>query len=115
MATAFDETLVAAADTFFLLPGAEWIDYFPDGGSQRRIQAVITRTGPDSIGQFDGGSRPVYEALVKNDDVAGIASDELDTGGDKLQIAPNVNEKPITVRIVRLINHDAGHVLLLVQ
>jgi hypothetical protein len=111
----FDETLAAAAATFMLLPGAEWIDYLPASGSKRRIQAVITRAGPESIGEFDGGSRPVFEILVINDSTDGVSSDELDTGGDKFEVAYNVNEIPRLVRILRLVNHDAGHLLLEVQ
>jgi len=115
MPDAFDETLTASSDAFFQLPGAEYVTYVPASGSARRIRAVIYRPGPEQLPGVAGGSRPAIEVLVKNDSTAGIASDEIDRGGDKIQIAPTVNKKPVTMRIAELINHDAGCLLLKVQ
>lgn len=115
MPDAFDETLTASSDAFFQLPGAEYVTYVPASGSARRIRAVIYRPGPEQLAGRSGGSRPAVEVLVRNSSTAGIASTEIDTGGDKINVAANVNEKPETMRIVEVLNHDAGCVLLKVQ
>lgn len=104
----FDQTLRAAAPSFFLLPGCEWVTYRPVLGSSRRIQAVVTRNeaaGPPGIG---GGSGPSLEITVKNENVSGIASDQINTGGDQIEIAPRVGEPPRWVRIAEILDQDAG-------
>jgi len=104
MSDVFDDTLAAAAGSFFLLPGHETVTYFPASGSARRIIAVITRSEP--------GRMPVINALVMNSSSEGIASDEVDTGGDKIECAKRVGEKPGLLRITEVLNQDAGLILL---
>jgi len=108
MSTTFDRTLISAADSFFLLPGSETVVYKPKSGSPRQIKAVVSRSLAAEIPGVNGGSVPKFEVLVKNDDSAGIASDELDTGGDKIEMAKRVADIPKTLRLVELLNHDAG-------
>jgi len=115
MSEVFDDTLKAAAESFFLLPGAEWIIYRPRTGSSRRIRAIVTRRQWTGLPGVDGGSRPPFEVLVKNDATTGIDSTTIDTGGDELDIAPNINEPPVAMRIAEILNHDAGLMLLKVQ
>lgn len=115
MSDIFDDTLTAAAESFFLLPGAEWVDYFPRGGSARRIRAVISRNGPENLPNVAGGSTPQFTALVRNHATLGITSDEVDSGGDTIEVGPRVAEVPKTRRITEVLNHDAGLMLLLLQ
>lgn len=112
MSDVFDDTLKAAAESFFKLPGYERILYRPRTGAVRAIKAVVTRNTAENLPGVAGGSGPAFEVLVKNDDTEGIYSQNLDTGGDELDIAPNVGEPPGTFRITELINHDAGLMLL---
>ena len=104
MSDVFDDTLAAAAGSFFLLPGTETVTYYPAAGDSRQISAVITRSEP--------GRMPVINALVINSETKGIASDEVDTGGDKLECAKRVGEPPKLLRITEIINQDAGLMLL---
>ena len=104
MSDVFDDTLASAAGSFFLLPGAETVTYYPAAGAGRQISAVITRSEP--------GRMPVINALVINNVTGGISSDEVDTGGDKIEVAKRVGEKPGLLRITEVINHDAGLMLL---
>lgn len=90
------------------LPGVEYVDYIPASGPQRRILAVVSRTSPERIAGVSGSARPTFDVLVKNSATAGIASDEIDTGGDKIELGYNVNEMPGVLRITEVINHDAG-------
>jgi len=112
MSDVFDDTLKAAADSFFCLPGAEMVTYFPATGSARRIKAVITRTGPANLPGVDDGSLPAFSVLVKNDTESGIASQSVDTGGDKIECAKRMAERPKMLRITEVIGHDAGLMLL---
>jgi len=98
---AFDTTLELSADSFFLLPGAGYVTYFPATGEARKIQAVVNYPGP--------------EVLVKNSSSDGIASDEVDTGGDKIKMAPRDGKVPVLMRITRIISQDAGMMKLKVQ
>lgn len=115
MSDIFDDTLKSAAASFMLLPGAERILYRPRSGSIRAIQAVISRNEAGPLIGIEGGSRPRFEVLVRNDSGKGISSATVDTGGDKLDLAPRVNEPPETFRIDEIINQDAGLMLIAVQ
>ena len=114
MSDAFDKTLELSADAFFLLPGAEYVTYFPASGDPRRIQAVVNRPGPERIAAL-GGGRQVCEVLIKNSSSDGIASDQVDTGGDKIQMAARDGKVPVLMRITRIISQDAGMIKLKVQ
>ena len=111
---AFDKTLELSADSFFLLQGTEYVTYFPVSDDSRRIQAVIFRPGPERIAEI-GGGREVSEVLVKNSSSDGIASTEVDTGGDKIKMAPRDGKAPVLLRITRIISQDAGMIKLKVQ
>lgn len=104
MSDVFDDTLASAAGSFFLLPGAETVTYHPAFGDSRQISAVITRSEP--------GRMPVINALVINNVTGGISSEEVDTGGDKIECAKRVGEPPKMLRITEVLNHDAGLMLL---
>lgn len=104
----FAQTLERSTDSFMRLPGAEYVDYIPASGPQRKILAVVSRTAAEWIARPVGSVRPTCEVLVKNSRVSGIASDEVDTGGDKIDLGYNVDEIPKVLRIVDIINHDAG-------
>ena len=112
MSDTFDKTLIASADAFFKLPGAEPVTYFPAGGVSRRIEAVISRTGAEGLPGVAGGSLPAFEVLVRNDDAEGIASEAVDTGGDKIECSKRVAARPKVMRITEVLNHDAGLMLL---
>ena len=111
---AFDTTLELSADSFFLLPGSVFVTYFPASGDPRRIQAVVDYPGPERIEELGGGSE-VSEVLVKNSGSDGIASSQVDTGGDKIKMAPRDGKVPVLMRITRIISQDAGMIKLKVQ
>ena len=99
---AFDMTLELSAGSFFLLPGTEYVTYFPASGAARRMQAVIFRSGE-------------AEVLVKNSADGGIASTEVNTGGDKMELDLRAGKRPVTERITEIIDQDAGMMRLKVM
>ena len=116
MAGFYDDTLAVAADAVFLLPNMEYVTYIPASGSQRRIKALVERHDEgDNINRISPTARPEPTVLVKNSTTDGISSGEINTGGDKMEVALRDRNKPITVRITELISHDAGWCKLAVQ
>ena len=105
---AFDNTLIAVQDAFFLLPDAVWIDYLPAGGTARRIQAIIDRLGAEETENISGGEREAFEVTVKNNITAGISSAEVNTGGDKVMLSPREGMRPVKASIVEVLDHDAA-------
>ena len=112
MTTSFDKTLKLAAKSIHLLPGCEYVTYIPSSGSRRRIQVVVTRTEPEPLPGVAGGALPLIDVLVENDSTTGIASDEIDTGGDKIEMSKRINNIPKILRLTEIINHDAGCMLI---
>jgi len=115
MSDVFDDTLKRSADSFFKLPGYERVVYRPSGGPARTIKAVVTRSDLETVPGVAVGGRPVFNVLLRNDETAGIDSETIDTGGDKIDLAPRVGERPVTFRITELLNHDAGLLLVMAQ
>jgi len=114
MSDVFGDTLAAAAENFFLLPGAETVKYYPSSGDSRQISAVVSRGDPAGLPGVDGGSYVICGVLVKNDAAAGISSEKIDTGGDKIELAKRVGETAVKMRITKIIDQDAGMMLLAV-
>jgi hypothetical protein len=115
MSDVFDDTLKRAAESFFQLPGVEQLTYRPRTGSARRIRAIVTRLGGEGLPGISGGSTATFNILVQNDATKGIDSATMDTGGDQIDVAPNLGEPPKSFRIAEILNHDAGLILLAVQ
>ena len=82
------------------------ITYSPYNRTARSISAIVDYPGPGSIGQLDGGSRPHVEILVANDSSTGIASTEVDTGGDKVTVPMRIGITSRVLRIVEIMGQD---------
>lgn len=112
----YEQTLAAVGEAVFLLPSRQYVTYIPASGSRRRIEAVVSYDDEDdAIADVGEPRRPAATVLVRNSATDGIASGELDTGGDKLEISIRTQNKPIHARIVELLAHDAGFCKLQVQ
>lgn len=98
----YERVLKQASDSFFSLPGAGYVTYYPKSGSARRIRAVIERPGEMEAG------REVVLILVKNSTTSGIASAQINTGGDKVEVSQRDNKRPIRMKIAEILNHDAA-------
>ena len=84
----------------------ETISYLPAGGGSRSISALLEYPGPGPVDGLAGGSRPIVDIFVKNDSASGIASSEINTGGDKIQLPQRIGLTARTVSIMRIIAHD---------
>lgn len=93
----------------------EQIVYLPREGRPRSIPAVVERQPPAPIDGAPGGVRPAMVVVVKNDEQDGIGGREIDTGGDRVKIAPRVGQEPQEFRILEVGQNDAGTLELRVQ
>lgn len=115
----FDDVLQADSE-FFVdadIIGGEQVVYVPRTGSPRVIQAIVSRNQLSPISELPGNSRPVVNIVisVQNNAVCGIASTEIDTGGDRVRLSRRkgapVEDRPIA----NVISHDAGMLRLEVR
>ncbi len=76
---------------------------------------MVERLGFDV--QSEVGEVPIETFVIRahNDTAKGIAADELDTGGDQIDIPRRVGESAATFSIVRLIDDSNGFVRVMVQ
>lgn len=94
---------------------AEAVTYYPHihpgqaTRASRSISAVVEREQIQAVGQ-DGNATvlPLWMVHVANDSTNGIASDELDTGGDQIGFPPRDGETAERRTITRLITQDHG-------
>lgn len=95
-------------------PDVEQVVYRPHGGSTRAIDAIVDRDPPDSAGQV-GASAPLVQVTVVNDATYGIASSEIDTGRDKIEVSDRHGKTATSRPIGRIVEHDAGVLVLEVR
>jgi hypothetical protein len=90
----------------------ETIVFEPSGALPREIDVLVTR---NPLRGFPGAPQvpaQCIEITAANDPVHGIASDELDSGLDKVQVAERVGGAAGRRSIGRILRHDAGEVVL---
>lgn len=90
---------------------AEAVTYVPSSGSTRSINAVVIRQTVAQVpeGGFD---TPVFEVHVANSATLGVSSAELNVGADAISIPVRIGDTATARTIVRLIDHDAGMLVL---
>lgn len=80
--------------------------------SDRVISAVVMREQITVFGQNNNLPQTVYQVHVHNNSTTGIASDELDLGGDKLEFPPRDGEDSEVFSITQLVTQDHGMLVL---
>jgi hypothetical protein len=101
------ETVFCNANDF-----AEPVTYYPRIGSSREIQAVVIREALAILNEDGDNVIPLFEIHVANDSLTGIASDELNLGGDSLEFAIRVDGPKTRRSIMKLLSHDEGMLVL---
>lgn len=108
------DTIISDADSVFCNPSdfAEPVTYYPRTGEARSINAVVIREALAILPEDGDAVTPVFEIHVANSATAGIASDELNLGGDALAFAVRVGQEATKRTITRLTGHDEGMLIL---
>ena len=91
---------------------AEPVVYYKRNGRSRKIDAVVVREALSILPEDGDVVYPVFEIHVANDEAEGIASDELNLGGDELEFADRVGQPVKRHSILRLTSHDEGMLIL---
>lgn len=91
---------------------AEAVTYYPRGGGSRSINAVVVREPVEQYPQDEVTALAVYEVHITNDDVLGISSVELDTGGDAIAFPPRDGKDAVKKQITRILSQDHGMMVL---
>lgn len=88
--------------------------YFGQAESQpRQINAVVVREEIDVFSESDGDSvLPVFQVHVTNSDTTGVASTEVDLGGDQFEFAGRDGKAAERVSVVKMSEHDNGMLVL---
>ena len=110
MVQSFDEILVSDADIFldiFCDPVEALYQKLGESGS-RSIRIVIDRQEPEGAEDRTKARFPVVTCYVKNSSLDGISAEEIDTGSDKIYLAPRQGCDERYFRIVRIISQDSG-------
>lgn len=102
----------------FLQPGdfRETVTYIPHRffgealRADREIQAVVIRDR--YIINTDGFRIPIWEVHVYNNSTDGIASDEIDTGGDMIELPPRDGKEAESRTITDIVSQDHGMLVL---
>lgn len=90
--------------------------YYPrDGSASRTIKGRVERGTMEIINETGDVLSQAIIVTVENDNGKGIASDEIDTGGDKLAVARRVGKDAEQRSIVRVLSDNAGMVRFLCQ
>ena len=82
------------------------------GSDARTINGIVRRDQLAVVSEDGDTVLPVWHVWVANDSTDGIASSELDLGGDQLVFPPRYGQDEATKRITRLLAHDSGMLLL---
>ena len=103
-----DATAVFANEDDF----AETVVYRPRSGGTRSISAVVIRQIAETISDEENRVVPVFEVHVANDSTNGIAADEINRGGDTIDIAERIGQTAKPRPITQILEQDEGMIVL---
>ena len=108
------DIIKADAKNVFCNPAdfAEPVTYYKADGKARKIKMVVNRDALAILPEDGDTVTPVFELYGANDVDEGIASDELNLGGDQIAFPVRVGKPPERRSVIRLIEHDNGMIRL---
>lgn len=84
--------------------------------AQRSVNAVVFRESLQSVDEDDNESiTPMFMVHVANDSISGIASNEIDCGGDQIILSIRDGLPPVARTIMRIDEQDHGMLVLEVR
>jgi len=114
------DRILSDAATVFLNSDhfAETVTYYPHRfhtaavREPRAIKAVVIRNQV-SVFNPDEQILTEFEVRVANNSTNGISSAELDTGGDKIELAAKIGDTPSKRSVQYMTEHDEGMLVLI--
>lgn len=113
--TNFDTRFAARSFPRMLARFGESIVYRPHNKPPRTITAIVDRNPPESAPESSGFATDRYVISVKDDEIDGIGSKQLDTGVDAVEISKRRGVAATRMRIHKLLNADGGFLELEVR
>lgn len=110
----FTDSFAAALPLLFAQL-SEAVVYKPRDGRPRTIRAIVNRKPPESV---NGADAPTFSFSVKvfadmqTTTYGGIEVTEVDTGGDKIEVAPRRGGTVSDRQIAVVLECDHGYLLL---
>lgn len=109
MASLFDTHFAASGFPGLSDQFGEVIAYWPHGGSSRSITAIIEREPPAIFDAAGNAVFPKVTIRVANSSGTGIASSELDTGRDEIELLLNTGDSTSKrFSIMQILSQDSG-------
>lgn len=112
------ESIASDAVSVFLSADefAETVVYLPRGGGSRTILAVVDREPPTLMDDAGNVMALSFMLYVANSATSGITAQEIDTGGDRIQIAAKINDAAKkNCTILRVMDNDNGMLQLAIK
>lgn len=108
MGSVFHQQFAAVAVPMLLSQFAESVVYYPFSGEPRPIEAIMEREQVQ-LNPEDGDTlTPVFIVHVYNNRTTGISSDELNVGGDRIELSVRVGDAPTLRTVMRLLGHNGA-------
>jgi len=109
MATVFDSHFAASAFPGLLDQFGESIKYMPRSGGTRTINAIVEREPPAVFDAAGNAVLPQFIVRVHNSCRSGISSNEIDTGGDTIELPKMVGDiVPTRFSIGQVMSQSGG-------
>jgi hypothetical protein len=116
MPSVFDSHFAAAGFPLLLSQFGEPITYWPRGGGSRSIDAIIDREPPAIYDASGNAVLPRAVIRVYNSCRLGVASSEVDGGGDQVEFPLRIGEQlPKRMSIMSMTSQDSGVTVLAVM
>jgi hypothetical protein len=116
MPSVFDSHFASAGFPLLLSQFGESITYWPRAGGSRLIDAIIEREPPAIYDASGNAVMPRAVIRVYNSCRSGIASNEIDTGGDEVELELKIGDrikKRCSVMVMQ--SQDSGVTVLAVM
>lgn len=114
--TAFGKLFARTGAPNLLRQFGETVTYYNRAGDAgRTITAIVERGTPRVIAETGDVNSRAMIVRVANDSTTGIASSELNTGGDEISLPLQEGESAVRRSVVRRLNDNAGLTRFLVQ
>lgn len=108
MSSQFSQILGVNAFAQLLLLHGETITYRPKVGGSYERTAIVERNPPALFDAAGNAVAPTAIVYLHNDATTGVDANNLNTGGDKIDIALRNGATPTTQSVYQVLSTDGG-------
>lgn len=94
----------------------EPVVYYFGGGGSRSINAIIERNPPGFYDAAGNVVMPDFTIRIFDDSTTGVRSNEVDTGGDEIELVEEFGDVANTKKtVIKVMSQDSGVITLAVK